>query len=313
MSRKFQWSFVALVVVVGVAAVGYHLANRRLSHTTQLDAPIAASSARAPEFSSIQGAPLATNIASRTHALDARITLSPSRTRATQQYLGHVDNLGRPPYWWLYARSDQEVQWLNQYGFPTPTEEAQLRLSTDAELLNLAALGDKNAKAHIAARALKSAFEKQDDTRALTLQADVRALLAEGGPYQATSVLIAVGEALSAYAQLTDKEKTEKQRKILDQYSDLLPQARFIGELYGDYTFNGIYNSYPAIVARSAIGINDRRQPDASSLASLLAANSRDRQERGDSPLIITTRPRPVLGSESHFSSEQGAIILERK
>lgn len=313
MSRKFQWSCVGLVVVVGMAALVYYLNNRQLSHSSQPDSLVTTSTARAPEFIATQGVRPETNVATRIHAVDARITFRPSQTRAVQHYVGSVDELGRPPYWWLYARSDQEVLWLNQYGFPTPTEEAQLRLSTGAELLNLAALGDKNAKAHIAARRLKAVFEKQDNARALTVQADVRALLADGGPYQATTVLNAVGDALSAYAQLTDKEKTGQQRKILNQYSDLLSQARFIGELYGDYTFNGVYNSYAAIVARSTLGIDDKRQPDASSLASLLAANSRDRQERGDLPLIITTRPRPILGSETEFSNEPGAIILERK
>lgn len=313
MSRKFQMSLVGLFVVIGVSAFIYHLNIRQLSHTNKIDGPVANSSPSAPELRSKPGVTPETNVATRIRALDARITFRPSQTRATQQYLGPVDDFGRPPYWWLYARSEQEVLWLNQYGFPTPAEEAQLRLSTDAELLNLSASGDKNARAHIAARALKAVFEKQDDARVLAVQADVRALLADGGPYQATTVLNAVGEALSAYAQLSDKEKTAQQRKILNQYSDLLPQARFIGEIYGDYTFNGVYNSYAAIVARRTIGIDDKRQPSASSLASLLAANSRDREARGDLPLIITTRPMPVGGNESEFSNEPGAIILERK
>ena len=244
---------------------------------------------------------------------DERLTYRPSQARAVQQYVGQVDDLGRPAHWWLYARSDDEVRWLNQYGFPSPAEEKQLRLSTDAELLRLTALGDKNAKAHVVARSMRTAFDKQEPSRAVAVQTEVRALLVEGGPYQAATVLDAVGETLSAYTRISEKDRTEPQRKVLNQLSDLLPQTLFLGEVYGDYTLNGIYNSYPALVVRSVYGVNDKHQPDASTLASLLAANSRDRAEQGEPPLVISTRPRPILGSPSRFSKEAGAIILERK
>jgi len=312
MSRRVITTVVVMAGVVGVAALGYFFLWRlpEPSANEKAAAPTALSSAR-PSGTAV--APAQPAGAATAKAVDSRLTYRPAQARAVQQYTGPVDALGRPLYWWLYARSDQEVAWLNQYGYPSPAEEAQLRRSTEAELQSLAAQGDKNAKAHLAARSVKAAFDKQESARASTVQADVRALLVDGGPYQAATVLQAVGETYSAFAKVPEKDRTEDQRKIVNQYADLLPQALFIGEVYGDYSMNGIYNGYPAIVARRTLGIDDKRQPDAGSLASLISANARDRADRGDPPLTISARPRPAYGQETRFSNEPGAIILERK
>jgi hypothetical protein len=311
MSRKFQIALAVSTILVVTAALIFWLGRRDVAHSGASETDTPTTSAKIV-VNETKAAPSRTT--GSYAAVNPNLTYRPAQPRAVQQYQGPVGDLGRPPYWWLYARSDQEVVWLNQYGFPTPAEEVRLRASSDAELASLAAQGDKNAKAHIVARSIKTSVEKQDTVNAESVvRHQINNLLAHGGPYQATTVLDAVCTTLANYARLPEKEQTEERRQILSHYSELVPTIMFVGEAYGDYTLLSMYNSIPALAARRALGFDDKPKISAGSLASLISSNARDRVELGEPPLVITTRPMPPLGSESRFSSEAGAIILERK
>ena len=240
------------------------------------------------------------------------VTFRPSERRETKLYKGPTDSFNRPPNWWLYARSEQEVQWLNQYGFPTPSEELKLKASSDLELQQLAESGDLNAKSHQLARLVKTAFDQQDLRQASQINAQVGRLLGEGGTYQAMTVLSSLGETMSKFVMLNDSEKTQQQLDVLQEYSGTISMALAIGQVYGDYTLLGVYNDYPALVARRAFGIDDTRVYSAAALASLLANSARTKQENGYQPLVISARPKPASGSETRFSSDVNSLVLER-
>jgi hypothetical protein len=310
MSRKIQIALAVSTMLVVTAALIFWLGRQDVTHSSVSEKNPPTQSAKTvvtdtnADHLKTSGSYLPTY---------PNLTYRPAQPRAVKQYQGPVGDFGRPLHWWLYARSDQEVVWLDQYGFPTPAEEVRLRASSDAELASLAAQGDKNAKAHVVARSIKTTVEKQETTNAESVRNQMSILLAHGGPYQATTLLDALGNSLANYARLPEKEQTDERRQILSQYSDLIPTLMFVGEVYGDYALLSIYNDIPALAARRALGFDDKPKISAGSLASLISSNARDRVALGEPPLTITTRPLPTLGSEGRFSSEPGAIILERK
>jgi hypothetical protein len=240
----------------------------------------------------------------------AGITYRPGQPRAVGIYAGHLDANDRKSNWYLYARSEQELKWLDFYGFPTPAEDARLKKSTDDELKALVEAGDLNAKAHQAVRMAKAFFEKNDVSKAPTAQGAMGYLLMEGGPYQAITVLNAYGDMLTEFAYLPADQRTEQQRKILDIYAICADDAFASGKLYGDFAMRATYNTIPMGI-KGELGLKTDSL-SAASFANGVATASGERIAKGLPPITIMPRPEPPGGNILSFSGN-GTVVMERQ
>jgi hypothetical protein len=240
----------------------------------------------------------------------AGITYRPGQPRAVGIYTGQLDANDRKSNWYLYARSEQEIKWLDFYGFPTPAEDARLKKSTDDELKVLVEAGDLNAKAHQAVRMAKAFFEKNDVSKAPTAQGTMGYLLMEGGPYQAITVLNAYGDMLTEFAYLPADQRTEQQRKILDIYAICADDAFASGKLYGDFAMRATYNTIPMGI-RGELGLKTDSL-SAASFANGVATASGERIAKGLPPITIMPRPEPPGGNILSFSGN-GTVVMERQ
>lgn len=241
-------------------------------------------------------------------ALDT--TYRPKSPRAYRQFLGAVDSNGdvdrRVSGWWLYAKSEAETRWLDEYGFPTPSEEARLNKSTDAELAVLVANGDLNAKAHQATRIAKAAFASGSTTQAgQALSVLAQALRGGGGPYQAFTIYRAYAEMLSEYDWLPEGQKTAEQRAILAKYDYTAQLAHAYGSAFGDQAMLGLYNTSHS---REIAGLPKMKEYSALQFSETMAIFARQRLELGLPPLTLSPRPG---APESAVQGAKG-IILER-
>lgn len=250
----------------------------------------------------------ASAIAASSATLDT--TYRPKSPRAYRQFLGAVDSNGdvdrRVAGWWLFAKSEAESRWLDEYGFPTPSEEARLNKSTDAELAVLVANGDLNAKAHQATRFAKAAFASGNTTLAnQALGSLTQALGRGGGPYQAFTVYRAHSEMLSEYDWLPEGQKTPEQRAILDKYDYAAQLALAYGSAFGDQAMLALYHTSHS---REIAGLPKMKEYSALQFADTMAMYARRRLELGLPPLTLSPRP---AAPETAAQGAKG-IILER-
>jgi hypothetical protein len=239
-------------------------------------------------------------------------TYRPGEARGFAQYPSLVD-VSRTQGWWLYARSEEEAAWMDQYGFPSPAEESGLLRASDSELDALASRGDLNAKAHLGVRLAKSTFEKQDTNQASEVIETMYKTLAEGGPYQAMTILRAYGGMLAEFMQVAPDRRTDAQRQILERYGQMNSYAAAIGELYGDYTFTPERNKAAVKGLLPLLGLKETKEVSASNLAGMISLNARLRAEKNLEPLVIVARPLPPGGDVAKFPAPGQGVVLERR
>jgi hypothetical protein len=312
--RRFLiWSCVIALIAVALAfMVGSQKGRELAAPFMSISTPAGAPPALTVPAAAVKIAPNTLPGASATISkASITITYRPGQPRAVGLYAGQMDVNDRKSNWYLYARSEQEIKWLDFYGFPTPAEDAQLKKSTDDELKALVDAGDLNAKAHQAARMAKAFFEKKDVYNASTAQGAMGYLLMEGGPYQAITVLKAYGDMLTDFAYLPADQRTEQQRKILDIYAICADDALATGKLYGDYAIRVAFNTISPTGMRNELGL--KTDPlSASSFANGVATASGERIAKGLPPITIMPRPEPPSGNILSFSGN-GTVVMERQ
>lgn len=312
MRRFLIWSCVISLVAVTLVLMFGSEKVKELAATFTPDSMFASAPTSVASVATAGKNPQATLPNTKASSLvTTAITYRPSQPRAVRMYAGHLDANDRKSNWYLYARSEQEIKWLDFYGFPTPAEDERLKKSTDDELKALVDAGDLNAKAHQATRMAKAFFEKKDVYNASTAQGAMGYLLMEGGPYQAITVLNAYGDMLTAFAYLPVDQRTEQQRKILDIYAICADDAFASGKLYGDYAIRVAFNNISPTGMKSELGLK-LDFLSASSFANGVATASGERIAKGLPPITIMPRPEPPGGNILSFSGN-GTVVMERQ
>ena len=234
--------------------------------------------------------------------LGSKVTYRPGITRPFRKMEGDLysnayDNKIR---WWLYANTEEDAQWLDRYGFPTPEEEERLVAASDAELSELVALGDQNAKAHLVVRAAKLAVMSGVDLDVRKSSFNLNLLVDIGGPYQAFMVMQGVQEMLYAYDRLPKSQQTEAQRRAIEDFSYAQMSADALGTAYGDKNFFIARNTW-----RPRGGYTQEFQPkkelSATEATQRIAFIARTRYEGGLPPLTIVPRPNASYQTPTFF------------
>lgn len=209
------------------------------------------------------------------------------------------------PHWWLYAKSPAEAIWLDRFGYPTPAEEAQMEKMSDAEIADLVARGDLNAKAHQISRAAVAAFQQQDPAAGRAAVGLAGRLVSDAGPYQAYAVRTSYYNLLDAFAALPESEKTVARTAFLDYYAGTAQMAFEIGLAYGDSEMLALENSRGRTRAQlDELGLKQPLLSLAGSFAMGLASISRSRAETGAEPMTLVPRP--------NAPNTAPAVVLER-
>jgi hypothetical protein len=237
------------------------------------------------------------------------ITYRPGQLRATREVFGAKDANGlvsrKLPNWRLYATSEAEAQWLDQFGYPTPGEEAKLKSSTDEELAALVKRGDLNAKSHQASRLALKAFAEGHANKASASVGTFSDLMLEGGPYQAMIARSTYHEILDAYYRFPASEQTPQLKAILKEWSREAEVAYAIGFAYSDGQ-SGQFQSRSSIGEQ--LGLTDMKDMSATSLGTALGRMSEVRVARGLPPITLVPRPsQPGMSLNG-----VGPIVLER-
>lgn len=233
-----------------------------------------------------------------TNAFSVRndVTYRPGQARLVKQYTGPIDKKSTTSYWWLYAQSDEEAKWLDFYGYPTPSEEARLRSSTDAELKSLADAGDLNAKTHQFTRAMATAL-KTNDERIITfaLGAEVGNILSMGAGYQATTIMQGYAKMLSEYGAIPEAERTKEQHNIILKLAPIYNAAQIQAEMFGDEPAETLSKRIYA----ESIGFMNQAMVSSvmgTQVAIAMGNSARDRESAGIPPLVIKARPLAPQG-----------------
>jgi len=223
-------------------------------------------------------------------------TYRPGAARPTRITTGDLDTIEyrkSNPRWRLYAKSAEEARWLDQYGYPTPAEEAKLEASSTEALKAMAEGGDLNAMAHYGIRWANAATVSKNPRDAIVAGAFLYDLIKDGGPYQATVVRNGINQIAEAYQSLPESEQTPERFKALAPL--IYPQqvGWLVGELYDDVQTNNrnvdytsrldIAERYPQL--ESLYKISER------TLIGLIQSSIQRRQYRGLPPPVITLRP----------------------
>lgn len=250
-------------------------------------------SATATMQSSMPGKGIVTNGIS----VRSDVTYRPGQARLVKQYTGPIDQKSTTSYWWLYAQSDEEARWLDFYGYPTPSEEARLRSSTDAELKSLADAGDLNAKTHQFIRAMVTAI-KTNDERIITfaLGPEVSDILGMGAGYQATTIMQGYAKMLSEYGAIPENERTKQQYNIVLKLAPIYNVAQIQAEMFGDVPAETLSRR---IYAESMGGFMNHAMFSSvmgTNVAISIGNNARDRESAGVPPLVIKARPLAPQG-----------------
>ena len=221
-------------------------------------------------------------------------TYRPQVVRSLKQYLGLLGPDGSVnrsvPGWWLYANSQAEAEWLDYFGYPTPSEELLLARMSDKDLATLAAGGDLNAKSHRIARMTDEAFKSESIEKIRIVESLLGRLLTEGGPYQAFTVCRVYSELLQAFQDLPASEQTSKRKDILESYGRSAQLAYEIGSAYDDHTMMELQNGN-IYGLRQQTGVANVENKTSIALARTLASMAARRREMNASPIILMARP----------------------
>jgi hypothetical protein len=226
--------------------------------------------------------------------VNSKTTYRPHVARPLKPYVGPRDASGyidmRTPGWWLFANSQAEAEWLDYFGYPTPTEELSLAKMSDQELAVLVASGDSNAASHQAARAASEFFKQENVEKARFADGLQNKLLLEGGPYQAFTIYRVYGELLQAFQDLTTSEQTPKRRAILESYGRTAQLAYEIGSAYDDQTIMALHNG-SIFGLRDQTGFANSESKSSVQLARTLAGMAARRREMNMPAIVLNPRP----------------------
>jgi hypothetical protein len=139
-------------------------------------------------------------------------------------------DLEQTPRHWLYALTEADARWLDEYGYPTPEEDSKLRAMSSDALLKLALEGNQNARVHYALDLYRKAWESNDRNKIIDAERQLRAAQ-DVGPYQAA----VVGEAMHEIVlKFKDMPKTPENREYRNQVGSFLEISAAISNLFGD-------------------------------------------------------------------------------
>lgn len=218
------------------------------------------------------------------------VTYLPGVARSFKQIPGKLEINSKNAKWWLYARSPEEAAWLDKKGYPTPSEEAKLETLSDAGLKALVQIGDNNAKVHLIARAMKTAFKGADITKAESAASELGTSIVYDGPYAASKAMSVYSDIVKEYYLVPESERNDFQKKVLREYSMQFEIAYAMSLAYGDHTADFIH-AYA--VAPQDSGAISRRDVIGADIVQILSNLSRDRIGKGLAPLTLDPRPLP--------------------
>jgi len=195
------------------------------------------------------------------------------------------------PKFWMLAYSEQDMAWLERFGYPTLEEEAQLEKATTESLRALADGGDLRARVHLGLRFTASAMQDGGPKAFQMARQEIGRSLVEGGPYEAA-------KAATFFADLAKNrgalgELGPDQRKGLQE--DLLPyyeMARGLSSAYGDFAALRAFNTYRDMGPLFGLAPEPTLSFDAS--MNRLANINKARIQRGLASLTFEQRPSPV-------------------
>jgi hypothetical protein len=147
---------------------------------------------------------------------------------------------------WLYATSEQEVAWLDRYGYPTPSEETFLLSADEATLQKLADAGDKNAALNLRLRETTRMVASKDFASASAVSRSMLRAAAEAGPYGHSKVVLQLGETLQAYKRAPSEEKSAEVSRVMNELALVHQSQRAISALYGDLHLDIGLRPYPS-------------------------------------------------------------------
>ncbi len=227
------------------------------------------------------------------------ITYRPGDQRAIKKYTGQLRSDGSierdAPGWWLYAHSREEADWLDRFGYPTPSEEIALAKMSDEGLAGMVARGDLNAKAHQVARFAKQVLldDKSDKNKNDHSAGEVSELIARGGPYQAIAMVKAHADLLEIFANLPEKERTPSRKAFLKRLDVELESATDMALAGGDHTVRSLYGAGVRTRLKQ-FDLANTEQRSAGQFAQSLNAISKARQELNLPPITLIPRPEPT-------------------
>jgi hypothetical protein len=241
------------------------------------------------------GSTINENVKVRNHAQYKQVTFSKSELEAH-------------PKFWMLGYSEQDVNWLNRFGYPTLDEEATLSQASTEQLSALAKAGDLNAKIHLGVRFARHAVMSGEAHARLLATSMIEQSLIEGGPYQAAKTSDFFVNLLKNSRSLG--ELNENQRAILQK--ELLPLyelAKGISSMYGDYAAIREFNAYRNIDTR--LGLPESKPMSFEFAMARLANMNKERVRRGLAPYDVVQRPTPV-GSPDILSFQAANTVFVR-
>lgn len=307
-ARMNRWPKIALGLLLVTVAIALALSWR---HIASADT-VPASDTRAEMYKAraavaadvIKKAPQLTANAGNSSVVDALISLGSSTYRPGVQRpvrVSHGVDIFDDAFWrnkknWrLYAQSEKEAQWLDQYGYPTPTEEARLEAMSDADLDRLAAAGDMNALVHAAVRLARASMSSTNPRAAIVASATLDDAMRKGGPYQAYYARKGISDILTEYLGTPASLRTETQLQALSQFVKIQQQSIAVGWVYRDaITAIGGEDDLFLITKRVPALASMEKDIEAWRLADFLVGAGAWRTSPGRPPLVINPRPHDV-------------------
>jgi hypothetical protein len=186
---------------------------------------------------------------------------------------------------WLYATSEQEVAWLDRYGYPTPSEEVFLLSADEATLQKLADAGDKNAALNLRLRETTRMVVSKDFASASAVCRAMLRAAAEAGPYGHSKVVLQLGETLQAYKRAPSEEKSAEVSRVMNELALVHQSQRSISALYGDLHLDIGLRPYPS----------DLKVPESVDAQVIInyVTVAAETQRRKGLPVEVSFAPRP--------------------
>lgn len=229
-------------------------------------------------------------------------TYLPGVRRPVRTYNGPLDANGLVPTtipgWWLYAYSAEEAAWLDKHGYPTPAEDQRLRSSSQQELKQLMELGDKNARAWLAAKAMKNDFSGMSEKNTGFYVGMDIGDLELGNPYQSIVIAKTYMDLRTSYYEKLPDRRTEQETKTLGSLSTTAEYAWHIANVQGDTTMDAMsmaskWGQFGLIRDGGDTGPTLR----AESIVSTIFSMQRRRPQAGMPLLDFEKRPTPIYST----------------
>lgn len=225
-------------------------------------------------------------------------TYLPGVRRRVKAYNGPLDANGMvltsTAGWWLYAYSDEEAAWLDKHAYPTPAEDQWLRSSSQQELKQLMELGDKNARAWLAAKAMKNKFSgTPEKNTGFDANMEIKELEL-ANPYQSIIIAETYMDLRAAYLEKPVNQRTEQETKTLGSLSQVAEYAWLIANLLGDTAIEAISKHGKWGEFALTNGNHTRSPLKADVFIPIIFSMQQKRSQAGMPPLDFEKRPTPL-------------------